>query len=69
MKATELPSLKRAASSALPLDFEEHIFKEGQRSSLKKIIGPAAIANMQTHKSTKMDNQITYPLYSKVRKR
>lgn len=60
--ATETPCFNRATSSALPLDFELHILKDGQRSNLKNIIGPAAIAKMHVHNITRTASQMTYPL-------
>lgn len=60
--ATETPCFNRATSSALPLDFELHILKDGQRSNRKKIIGPAAIAKMHVHIITRTESQMTYPL-------
>ena len=60
--ATEIPCFNRATSSALPLDFELHILRDGQRSNRKKIIGPAAIAKMHVHIITRIESQMTYPL-------
>jgi hypothetical protein len=62
IKATEHPCLNLADSRARPVDFEENILREGQRSNRKKMNGPEAIANTHIHIRTSTDSQMTYPL-------
>lgn len=59
MNATEHPSLNRAASSALPLVLDEQVVRDGNRSILKNMIGPAAMAKMHIQNRTSTDSQIT----------